>query len=80
MTNKSSLFNRRKGFSLMELITVIAIMAVLVAVLVPSILSYVERSRTQKDNAAMNEVTNAVSISMSNINIFDDGGKIKKII
>lgn len=42
-----------KGFSLVELIIVIAIMAILVAVLAPQYLKYVERSRnsTDKDNA-----------------------------
>ena len=43
-----------KGFSLVELIIVIAIMAVLVVVLAPQFLKYVERARvsTDKDNAA----------------------------
>lgn len=43
-----------KGFSLVELIIVIAIMAVLVVVLAPQFLKYVEKGRvsTDKDNAA----------------------------
>ena len=43
-----------KGFSLVELIIVIAIMAVLVVVLAPQFLKYVEKARisTDKDNAA----------------------------
>lgn len=42
-----------KGFSLVELIIVIAIMAILVVVLAPQYLKYVERSRnsTDRDNA-----------------------------
>ena len=45
-----------KGFSLVELIIVIAIMAVLVVVLAPQYLKYVERSRNSTD------VSNATSI------------------
>jgi prepilin-type N-terminal cleavage/methylation domain-containing protein len=64
--------NENKGFSLVELIVVIAIMAVLTSVLAPSLLQYVERSRAQKDDSAMGEVTNAVLLAMSDQNIYDE--------
>jgi prepilin-type N-terminal cleavage/methylation domain-containing protein len=64
--------NENKGFSLVELIVVIAIMAVLTAVLAPSLLQYVERSRAQKDDSAMGEVTNAILLAMSDQNIYDE--------
>lgn len=54
-----------KGFSLVELIIVIAIMAVLVGVLAPQFLKYVESSRVQKDETAMGEVLNATKIACS---------------
>ena len=48
-----------KGFSLVELIIVIAIMAVLMGVLAPQFLKYVESSRIQKDESAFGEIENA---------------------
>lgn len=64
--------NENKGFSLVELIVVIAIMAVMTAVLAPSLLQYVERSRAQKDDSAMGEVTNAIMLAMSDQDIYDE--------
>lgn len=55
-----------KGFSLVELIIVIAIMAVLIAVLAPQFLRYVERSRYQKDMSAVGELENAMKVAVSN--------------
>ena len=57
-----------KGFSLVELIIVIAIMAVLMAVLAPQFLRYVERSRFQKDMSAVGELENAMKVACSNEN------------
>lgn len=54
-----------KGFSLVELIVVIAIMAVLMVVLAPAMLRYVEKSRVQKDESAVAEVINAVNLALS---------------
>lgn len=54
-----------KGFSLVELIVVVAIMAVLMGVLAPQFLRYVEKSRLQRDNSAIAEIANAVKIAMA---------------
>lgn len=64
--------NKSKGFSLVELIVVIAIMAVMVAVLAPALLQYVERSRAQKDDSAMGEVANAIQLALSDQKIYDE--------
>lgn len=51
-----------KGFSLVELIVVIAIMAVLIAVLAPSFLRYVEKSRNSTDMQNAAAIVNAVQV------------------
>ena len=61
-----------KGFSLVELIIVIAIMAILIAVLAPQYLRYVEKSRLQADNSAIGEVANAVKVACANDKINQD--------
>ena len=65
-------FTNKSAFSLVELIVVIAIMAVMAAVLAPALLGYVERSRAQKDNSAMGEVTNAIQLSLADQNVYDE--------
>lgn len=61
-----------KGFSLVELIIVIAIMAILIAVLAPQYLRYVEKSRLQSDNSTIGEVANAVKVAAANESVASD--------
>lgn len=68
MNNKK---RNNKGFSLVELIVVVAIMAVLVGVLAPAYLTYVEKSRAQKDASALEEVRHAVEIAVAEERIYD---------
>ena len=49
-----------KGFSLVELIIVIAIMAILIVVLAPQYLKYVERSRNSTDLQNATEIRTAI--------------------
>lgn len=60
-----------KGFSLVELIVVVAIMAVLIGVLVPTLVRNVEKSRLSKDKSALDEVKNAVEIALADEKYMD---------
>jgi len=60
-----------KGFSLVEMIVVIAIMAVMVGVLAPTLMRYVEKARVSKDIAAIGEVKNAVQLAVNEETVFN---------
>jgi prepilin-type N-terminal cleavage/methylation domain-containing protein len=53
---------RNHGFSLVELIVVIAIMAVMVGIITPAYLAYVEKTRIQRDESAAGEIFRAAEI------------------
>ena len=66
--------NDNKGFSLIELIVVIAIMAILVGVMAPNVLKYVESSRESADKQIADTVRTAVMTALVDPSVNDGPG------
>lgn len=60
--------SNKKGFTLVELVVVIAIIGVLAAILVPSMLGYVKKSRLKTANANAKTAYNAISGMVTDAN------------
>lgn len=61
--------SNNKGFSLVELIVVIAIMAVLMGVLAPTLIGNVEKSRESTDLQNLDSIQGAVTTAMNQENV-----------
>jgi len=60
-----------KGFSLVELIIVIAIMAILIGVLAPQYIKYVEKSRLSADKDSCESLKTAIQTAASDEDYYD---------
>lgn len=63
---------KNKGFSLVELIIVIAIMAILAAAIAPALIRYIDKSRRADDVAAAETINTSAQAALSNEDAYDD--------
>lgn len=64
-----------KGFSMVELIIVIAIMAILAAALAPALIKYINKSRLSTDVQTGNTIASAINAALAVEKAYDDGAK-----
>jgi len=72
--------SNNKGFSLVELIVVIAIMAVLMGVLAPTLIGNVEKSRESTDLQNLDTIKGAVVTAMNQENVAKEHGATAKTV
>ena len=58
-----------KGFSIVELVIVIAIMAILIALLAPQYIKYVEKSRYTSDDDLIANIHDVIALAVADENI-----------
>ena len=63
---------KNKGFSLVELIIVIAIMAILAAAIAPALIRYIDKSRRSDDVAAAETINTATQAALANEEAYDE--------
>lgn len=63
---------KNKGFSLVELIIVIAIMAILAAAIAPALIRYIDKSRKASDISTAGTIQTAVQAAMANELAYDE--------
>ena len=63
---------KNKGFSMVELIIVIAIMAILAGALAPALIKYINKSRISTDISNGQQIASAIQTAMSNEQAYDE--------
>ena len=67
-----------KGFSLVELIVVVLIMAIIAVALAPQVMKWVENSRKSTDCNNYDSVVSACNLALANESVMKDVGTISE--
>ncbi len=71
-------YREREGFSLVELIIVIAIMAILIGVVALAVIPYLEKTRETKDLATMDSVCSALVMAVATSGSLENSPQVFK--
>lgn len=66
--------HNNKGFSLVELIIVIAIIAILTGTFTALFFKYIEKTRVTADNDTINKITSSIKVAITDTNVYDKMG------
>ena len=60
----------RSGFSLVEIVVAVTIMGLVMAIIVPNVMGYLQRSRKTATRVALNQVTDAIELYHSDTSVY----------